>query len=77
MTLTFKVVQVKVKGHQIMQGPVQVDFSGTKEDNEVKLSLKGRSSFYLLLEHKPDDLDLHDLSGQGRRSALNAMVFGG
>ena len=77
MTLTFKAVQVKVKGHQIMQGHIQVDFSGTKEDNEVKLSLKGRSSFYLLLEYKPNDLDLHGLSGQGRRSALNAIVCGG
>ena len=48
-----------------MQGPVQIDFSGTKQDNEVKLSLKGTSSSYLLLHDKSDDLDLHVLSGQG------------
>ena len=49
-----------------MQGPVQIDFSGTKQDNEVKLSLKGTSSSYLLLNDKSDDLDLHVLSGQGQ-----------
>ena len=49
-----------------MQGPVQIDFSGTKQDNEVKLSLKGTSSSYLLLHDKSDDLDLHVLSGQGQ-----------
>ena len=48
--------------------------SGTKGDNEEKLSLKGRSSSYLLFHDKFDDLDLHDLSGQGQRSPKNVKV---
>ena len=51
-----------VRGHNAFYGR-RPFISGTKEDNDVKLSLKGRSSFYLLLEYKPDDLDLHGLSG--------------
>ena len=59
-----------------MQDPLQVDFSGTKEDNKVKLSLRDTSSSYLLLYDNSDDLDLHGLSGQGQRSSKNAKVCG-
>ena len=46
-----------VRGHNAFYGH-RPFISGTKEDNEVKLSLKGRYRPYLLFYNKSDDLDL-------------------
>ena len=62
-----------VRGHNSFYGH-RPFISGTKEDYEVKLSPKGRLSSYLLFHDKFDDLDLHDLSGQGQRSPKNVKV---
>ena len=62
-----------VRGHNAFYGQRPFIY-GTKEDDEVKLSLKGRSSSYLLCHDKFDDFDLHDLSGQGQRSPKNVKV---
>ena len=64
------------RGHNAFYGH-RPFISGTKEDNEVKLSLKGRASSYLLFHDKSDDLDLQGLPGQGQRLFKNANVCGG
>ena len=62
-----------VRGHNAFYG-YRPFISGTKEDNQVKLSLKGRSSSYVLFHNKSDDLDLQGFSGQGQRSQKNAEI---
>ena len=63
-----------VRGHNAFYGH-RPFISETYEDNESKLSLKGRSSSYLLFHDKFDDLDLQGLPFQGQSSQKNASFF--
>ena len=65
-----------VRGHNAFYGH-RPFISITKEDNDVKLSLKGRSHSHFLFHIKSDDLDLQGSSGQGQRSPKNAKVCEG